>query len=1181
MENHGYESAVNAAAEPRENESFYRLVTESSLAGAYIVQDYKIIYVNASLARIFGYSVEEIMSGQVAPRDLIHPDDRAMVRENLRQRLAGEADSMRYTFRGRRRDGAVIYCEVLGNRVKYREGPAVVGTLVDITARKTAEEALKASEDKYRNLVEQIPAIVYIIAMDNLLGPSVYISPQIKDILGFTPEEWQAGPEIYKRQLHPEDRDWVLTELLLSYSRGGPFSAEYRMIAKTGRVVWLRDESRAVYGSEGGPLFVQGVAIDITKRKKAGAALREADSKLRALVQASPLAIVGLDLHKKVVSWNPAAERIFGWRQEEILNHPNPLVPEGKAGEFQRNWQHMMQGGHFVGAELQRRRKDGSLIDVSLSCGPVYDAAGKIAGIMGVFEDITARKRTEEALRESEARFRAMFEGAPIGIAVADLQRLTIVGNPALREMGGGYTEAELGQIRGEEVTHPDDWEADKALFAELMAGKSNRFQRETRYRHKQGHWFWTRLSVSLVRDAAGQPHFAICMIEDISERRRAQEVAEEVRRQQEAILSNIPDIAWLKDRESRVIAVNEQYILACGKARQELIGKVDMEIWPSYLAVKYRADDLEVIRSGKSKRMEEPMMDHQGMIHWMETIKTPIFNEQGEVTGTTGIARDITERRRMEEALRKVSRALKAVTECDQALLRASNEAELLNEVCRIIVEVGGYRMAWVGFRQHDGGKSVRPVAQQGFDEGYMPTVRVTWADEERGRGPIGTAIRTGKPAIVRDTRSDPRFAPWREEALKRGYASVLGLPLGEFQPFGALGIYATEPNAFDDEEINLLIGLANDLAYGLKALRMGAERRRVEEALRDSERKYRSLMDSANDAIVLADPLGKITEVNVKAEELLGYSETELLGMNYLEIHPPQILDHVIENFSRILTTGSGPLHECLVMCKDGRRVPVDITHTMVGYGDKRVVQAVFRDITERQRAGEALKESEQKLRLLASQLLAVQEKERHRVSRELHDELGQALTVLKIHLAAIENGLRQDQEGLKVNCERLLAYIDGVIENVRRLSWDLSPSSLEDLGLSSSLKYLVEDICRTNHMLCSVTMDEIDHLFSPEARINIYRIFQESLTNIVRHAEASRIDVKVKRETDRVIFFMNDDGKGFDLKKVRSLSPGEMGLGLTAMHERALMLEGTLNIRNRKGRGTEITLIIPIHK
>jgi signal transduction histidine kinase len=389
--------------------------------------------------------------------------------------------------------------------------------------------------------------------------------------------------------------------------------------------------------------------------------------------------------------------------------------------------------------------------------------------------------------------------------------------------------------------------------------------------------------------------------------------------------------------------------------------------------------------------------------------------------------------------------------------LIRASDETELLHEVCRIIVEVGGYRMAWVGYAEDDAHKSVRPVAQTGFDKGYVKQLNLTWADKALGRGPTGSAIRLGKPAVVRDILTDRNFDLWREAARKRNFRAVLGLPLIGASPFGALTIYAAEPNAFDDEEINLLLGLANDLAYGIMALRSRAEQRRAEAAL----------------------------------------------------------------------------------------------------------------------------KESEQELRRLASQLLSIQEKERRRVARELHDELGQALTVLKINLVAIEDKLTPDQEHLKANCEHMLSYIDTVIENVRRLSWDLSPSSLEDLGLSAALGYLVDETCRNHNMQSEVVMDEIDPLFTPEIQINIYRIFQESLTNVVKHARASLVSVNVAREDGKVSFSIRDNGRGFNLKQAMSGKVAKKSLGLTAMHERALMAQGSLQISSRKGQGTTITFFIPIAK
>ena len=185
------------------------------------------------------------------------------------------------------------------------------------------------------------------------------------------------------------------------------------------------------------------------------------------------------------------------------------------------------------------------------------------------------------------------------------------------------------------------------------------------------------------------------------------------------------------------------------------------------------------------------------------------------------------TERVRANEALtaeirerRRVDRARQALSRCSQALIRAGDEPQFLQDLCRVVVEVAGYRLCWVGYAEHDEAKSVCPVAHAGYEEGYLATVRVTWADTERGHGPVGTAIRTGEPAVFRDLTRDPDFAPWRAEALRRGYASVIGLPLlSGPEVLGALAIYAADPDAFDEDELQLLRELADDLSYGMDA--------------------------------------------------------------------------------------------------------------------------------------------------------------------------------------------------------------------------------------------------------------------------------------------------------------------------------------------------------------------------
>jgi PAS domain S-box-containing protein len=235
------------------------------------------------------------------------------------------------------------------------------------------------------------------------------------------------------------------------------------------------------------------------------------------------------------------------------------------------------------------------------------------------------------------------------------------------------------------------------------------------------------------------------------------------------------------------------------------------------------------------------------------------VFTKDGEFLGRRESNRDISIRKRAEMELRRVNRALKVLGESSKAMARATEAKEFLAEVSRMIVDTGGYRLAWIGFAQDDEKKSVLPVAQAGFEDGYLEKTDITWADTHRGRGPTGTAIRTGRPAVCKNMLKDPKFAPWREEAVRRDYASSIAVPIRmSGNVVGALNIYATEPDAFDAEEVNLLEELASDLSYGLTALRDKSEREKAEEALLRSSNKikmfaYSVSHDLKNPAIAL----------------------------------------------------------------------------------------------------------------------------------------------------------------------------------------------------------------------------------------------------------------------------------------------------------------------------------------
>ncbi|HVO66239.1 MAG TPA: GAF domain-containing protein [Syntrophales bacterium] len=216
----------------------------------------------------------------------------------------------------------------------------------------------------------------------------------------------------------------------------------------------------------------------------------------------------------------------------------------------------------------------------------------------------------------------------------------------------------------------------------------------------------------------------------------------------------------------------------------------------------------------------------------WCE--QTMYFVEDTERIRIYGM--DITERKKKEEELNKLNRTLRAMSNSNHALLRSTNETEYLNEICRIVMEDCGHAMVWIGYAEDDEGKTVRPVAYAGFDEGYIEKLNITWADTERGRGPTGTAIRTGKPAGCANMLTDPLFALWRKDALERGYTSSMVLPLmAAGRAFGAITIYSRKPEAFSEDEVRLLSELAGDLAFGITMMKFRIAHAKSQEKLKE----------------------------------------------------------------------------------------------------------------------------------------------------------------------------------------------------------------------------------------------------------------------------------------------------------------------------------------------------------
>jgi len=341
-------------------------------------------------------------------------------------------------------------------------------------------------------------------------------------------------------------------------------------------------------------------------------------------------------------------------------------------------------------------------------------------------------------------------------------------------------------------------------------------------------------------------------------------------------------------------------------------------------------------------------------------------------------------------------------------------------------------------------------------------------------------------------------------------------------------------------------------------------------------------NIIGSMNDTLVVLDRAARISSVNKATCELLGYREDEMIGMEMHRILP------IEENFFReagfrwVLAGEKIVNLETDYLARDGARVPMLFSATVLKdkEGEIEGVVGIARDITERRKAEEALRQSESELRFLSAQLLTAQEKERRRLSVELHDELGQSLMVLKLKMRAIQRAWGEAAgAGLQKECDEVIGYINEITENVRRLSRDLSPSILEDLGLTIAVRRLVETSGQLYHIECALEMTELDDLFSRDQKITVYRILQECLTNIAKHSRASRVEVTLTRLNDCFFFQVKDNGQGFNVQEVFGRDHAQHGLGLSAMNERVRMLGGTLEVRSSKGKGTGISFVIPL--
>jgi PAS domain S-box-containing protein len=484
-------------------------------------------------------------------------------------------------------------------------------------------------------------------------------------------------------------------------------------------------------------------------------------------------------------------------------------------------------------------------------------------------------QRAEEALRASEQRLQDILDNTTAVVFVKDLELRYVLVN---REYERRH-RVQRDQIRGKSDFDIHPHEVAETVRANdrhvIESGTPIQFEEAVPMAEGERHYVVVKF---LLRDRTGMP-YAVCGITtDITELKRAEEL--QARRARQAALradihaafsvSNETALRIMLQRNAeavvrhldgafaRIWTLNEREKMLELQASAGLYARLDGE----HARVPVGKLEIGLIAEERKPHLTNDVLNDKRISRpdWAKEERMVSFAGypllvEGEVVGVLAmfahrnlgpdtlealgtvadtIAQGI-ERKRTEEKLARLNGTLRTLYQCNQALVHATEEYELLRSVCRILVEVGGLRMAWVGYREFNQEKTVRPVAQAGYEDGYLTRIKITWRDTARGRGPMGTAIRTGTTSWNRDILTDPKMVLWRAEALRRGYASTISIPLmSHGEAFGALALYAEEPDAFTESAIEQYTDLANNLAYGVVALRTREERKRAESEIR-----------------------------------------------------------------------------------------------------------------------------------------------------------------------------------------------------------------------------------------------------------------------------------------------------------------------------------------------------------
>ncbi|WP_374827464.1 PAS domain S-box protein [Aerosakkonema sp. BLCC-F183] len=1019
---------------------------------------------------------------------------------------------------------------------------------IDITDRKQAEEELQEKQRFVQQLADMSPALLYLF--DVVEQRNVYINRRSLELLGYPPETALAmRSDFITQAIQPDDRTKIAAHLeRLSASTDGTFlEIEYRMQHQDGSWRWFSSCDTVFNRTPQGQVRqILGTAQDITDRKQAEEALRESEQRFQAFMNYSPASAWIADKDGRLLYLSPTYFRMFQFPQQDAVGkNIIDIYPAEFAKKFIENNHQVFQTKQVFETIEPAPRPDGSIGEFLVYKFPIIGSNGETL-LAGVAVDITERRRTEAALKESEERFRRIFENSPIGVSIIDINGRLIQANKTYCEILE-YSEQELRELTFADITHPEDMEAESGYIRQLFNREISSYKIEKRYFNKNGQIVWVNLTATAVFNLQGELLYGFAMVENITCRKRTEAALRESQELFQSFMNHSPIAAFIKDETGRYIYANSWVQRVYQRQSSELIGKTDFELLPVEIAQQFRTNDVNVLTSAQPLQILEKIAHEDGENYYM-SFKFPVSNTSGRQL-LAGVAIDVTDRIRAEEALRRREQELRSIADAVPALIAYVDTEK------RYRFNNRSYEQWFAIPPSEIYGKYLWEIMGESAYEQIRPYVEQVLS---------GQSVSFENQIIYKNV----------------GMRSVSVSYIPQFDRHG---------------NVDGFVALVNDIT----------DRIQVEQALREREQRFTTLFNGMEDWVLVYhltadDRPGQLIEVNEQACQKLGYSREELLAMSVADIISSDAIDPKLS--VQNLLHQKHIVVESLHITKDGQVIPVEVSATLFTLNNLPTVQAICRNISKRKQA------ENERDRLLARERTAREEAEAanrikdeflavlsHELRSPLNPILGWAtlLQKRKFDEETTARGLETIERNAKLQTQLIEDLLD--VSRILRGKLVLNVAALNLVSTIAAAVETVQLAAEAKGIQIQTFLSANVGQVSGDAT-RLQQVVWNLLSNAVKFTPAGgRIEVRFQLDGNYAEITVSDTGKGIgreflpyvfeyfrqeDGKITRKF--GGLGLGLAIVRHITELHGGTVSVESPgEGLGATFTVRLPLYK